>query len=258
MSWHDDETHPFAGIAEKLKRADQNVANLQSEIKLFIEGGKYPVIPHPNAEVWQEAVAYHRNKPIPLRFSVLCGEVIHHLRSCLDHIVWHFSSDEARLKHSNMIEFPIFRVKPNPLDKKKVERYEGKVQGITNFKVLSLIEQMQPYNAGANVTDDSLLIIHDMDRFDKHRELVIVDSTAEITFPPTMDELWSKAELYSQGKLPQTEMLALSRAIKDYAKVTPGIAFRQFGERKTYPVIKGLVELWNEVNVLAGVFATEA
>jgi hypothetical protein len=192
-----------------------------------------------------------------LRFSVLAGEAVHHLRSCLDHIVWHFSSSDARLKHCNVIEFPIFEIKPDPLDKKEVKRYERKVQGITNVKVLNLIEQTQPYNAGTDPADDSLLIVHNMDRFDKHRELVIVDCSAEITFPPTMDDLWRKAELYSQGKLTQSDRPAFGQALKDYAKVTPGVAFRQFGKRKTYPVILGLSELWRAISEVAAIFATQ-
>lgn len=255
MAWHDDPDHAFVGIAEKLKRADQNVISLQSEITGFIESGMYPVIPHPNDRIWQEAVSYHRNKRIPLRFSVLAGEVIHHLRSCLDHIVWHFSSTEARLKHSGAIEFPIFEAKP--LLKKETERYERKVQGISNTNVLQRIKEMQPYSAGTDVTDNFLLIIHNMDRFDKHRELVIVDTSAEITFPSTREDLWEKAKLYSQGKLPEAEHLAFSRALKEQAKVAPGVAFRQFGKWPAYPVIKGLAELFAEVERVVGVFAVE-
>jgi hypothetical protein len=65
MSWHDAPKHPFAGIAEKLKRADQNVLNLQSEIEGFIQSGKYQVIPNPQGQERQEALAYHRIKVIP-------------------------------------------------------------------------------------------------------------------------------------------------------------------------------------------------
>src|ERR1700679_1551898 len=112
MEWHEDPKHPFAGIAEKLKRADQNIFSFHTEINLFLKSGNYPIIPHPNDERWQEAVDYHRNKSIPVRFAVLAGEIVHHLRSSLDHIVWHFSSDEARLKGQNVIEFPVFESKP--------------------------------------------------------------------------------------------------------------------------------------------------
>jgi len=103
--------HLFNGIFEKLKRADENIVNLKVEIDAFISSGEYPVIPHPNSEMWQKAVDYHRNKLVPKRFSVLAGEIVHHLRSSLDHIVWHFSSDDAR-KKPNGLEFPMFEAEP--------------------------------------------------------------------------------------------------------------------------------------------------
>jgi hypothetical protein len=95
-AWTTDPNHPFVGIAEKLKRVDQNIVNLNTEITAFIDQGEYPTMPHPDDQCWPKAVDYHRNKSIPLRFSVLSGEIIH-LRSALDHIVWYFSSEEARL-----------------------------------------------------------------------------------------------------------------------------------------------------------------
>ncbi len=256
MAWHDDPQHVFAGIAEKLKRADQNIGNLKSEIDVFVQSGQYPTISHPNEQIRQEALSYHRKKTIPLRFSVLTGEVIHHLRSCLDHIAWHFSDAETRAKTPNAIEFPIFEFEP--LEKDDIKRFKRKIHGITNAKVLHWIDGLQPYKAGTDAVDSSLLIIHDMDRFDKHRELMIVDCSAEITFPPSMEELWRKAELYSQGKLPDTEHFAFSRALKDYGNVAPGVAFRKFGRREPYPLVNGLVELWRDTSNLAALFATQA
>jgi hypothetical protein len=161
--------HPFAGIATKLERADENIINLHNEIVRFFKGSKYPVIPKPNEQGWQEAVDYHRDLQIPKRFSVLAGEIIHHLRSSLDHIVWHFSSAEARRDHDNALEFPIYRNLPS---KKELPGYQRKVQGISNSRVLTLIKDLQPYNRVPDVSDDPLLIVHDMDRFDKHRELM--------------------------------------------------------------------------------------
>src|ERR1700727_2294958 len=257
MSWTTDPDHPFAGIAEKLKRADKNTVNLQTEIITFIDSGDYPVVPHPDNKTWQEAVDYHRTKRIPVRFGVLAGEIVHHLRSRLDHVVWHFSSDDARLRDANGIEFPIFENKPDPRDKNAVQRYNRKIQGITNTKVLEWIEKVQPYNAGADAANDPLLIVHNMDRFDKHRELAMVDSSAIITFPPNMTEIYRKTLLYREGKLPISENPMLSRALKDHAKVTPHVAFRQFGKRRAQPVISGLAKLFDEISVLVGVFATQ-
>lgn len=255
MSWYDEPDHSFAGIAEKLKRADQNIINLNSEIEAFIQCGKYPVIPHPNAEGWQEAVAYHRSKPIPLRFAVLVGETVHHLRSCLDHIVWHFSDSESRKKPGS-IEFPILEFEPEPLGKKELERYARKVKGITNTNVLSIIKDMQPYKAGADVENHALLIIHNMDRFDKHQELLIVDSGVQVAFPPAAVELRRKAALYTQGKLPESEHIEIAHAFQDNL-ATPGISFREFGQHRPYAVINGLRELWIHVMNAVTSFADE-
>ena len=41
MHWTEDDDHPFAGIAEKLKRADENIVNLNDEILTFFKLSKY-------------------------------------------------------------------------------------------------------------------------------------------------------------------------------------------------------------------------
>jgi hypothetical protein len=138
MAWRDEPAHPFSGIAEKLKRADQNIADLNSKIDAFIQGGKYPIIPDPGSESWKEVLDYHKAKPIPLLFSVLAGEIVHHLRSCLDHVVWHFSDSVQRGECQNVIEFPIFS--DEPMKKDKLALYARKVQAISNTNVLALIK----------------------------------------------------------------------------------------------------------------------
>jgi hypothetical protein len=257
MTWHNDPDHPFAGITEKLKRADQNIVNLKTQIDRFLKRGKYPVLPHPDHKLWQEAVDYHRSKRIPLLFGVLAGEIIHHLRSALDHVVWHFSDPVLRENLANVIEFPVFRKKP--IQEKEVERYKRKIQAITNKNVLGLIEELQPYNAGAEVEDFPLLIVHDMDRFDKHRELVIVDSSALINFSanlPNVKIIAAKVALYTQGKLPVSEHHIATYAIKNYAVVTPHVAFRQFGKREGKPMLLGLKELFDDIAVIVEGFAS--
>jgi hypothetical protein len=41
---------------------------------------------------------------VPPRFSVLAGEIVHHLRSCFDHVTWNFSVG-ATPEHKR-IDFP--------------------------------------------------------------------------------------------------------------------------------------------------------
>jgi hypothetical protein len=117
--------HPFAGITIKLQRADENIANLGSEILRFFQECKYPVIPKPDDKRWQDAIDYHSKLTIPKRFSVLAGEVIHHYRSCLDHIAWIFSEVTYRQTNESAIQFPILSEPPKANDLKRFERQVG-------------------------------------------------------------------------------------------------------------------------------------
>jgi hypothetical protein len=247
MAWHEEPNHPFAGIAEKLKRSHENIKNLNVEIDGFFKACKYPVIPNANSEGWQEAVDYHSNLVIPLYCSVLSGEIVHHLRSCLDHIVWHFSSAEYRLKSENSIEFPVFREKP--IAKDELARYERKAKGITNPKVASLIADMQPYQRGSDAEDDPICIVHDLDRFDKHRELAIVSSCATVFIPPgtSIDAVRAIVKQREGEAVTDAERELARRTINQDCKVLPQVAFAKFGKRKNQLVIPSLLQLHNIV-----------
>jgi len=214
-------------------------------------------MPDPKDQSWQQALDYHRDLQIPKRFSVLAGEIIHHLRSCLDHIVWHFSSDTAKLLHESALEFPVFC---KPLTKDELRRYKRKIQGITNPSILALIERLQPYQRGTDAIDDPLCIVHDMDRFDKHRELVIVRPSAQIQFPAgTSVALVEQAFAYTQGKpVPDDILAAIGRLIKKHHHVTADIAFAQFGKWQTQPVVPSLAQLINSTSNVVELFAKEA
>ncbi len=257
MAWYDDPDHPFAGIWEKLKRADENIVNLQSELVSFFDASKYPVIPDPNAQEWQQAVDYHRSLPIPLRFNVLCGEVVHHLRSCLDHITWYFSSVQYRIEAENAIEFPVFR--KEPLTKEEIGRYNRKIGGITDGNVRKIIENSQPYQRGDGAANDPLCIIHDMDRFDKHRELTIITNCVSMVFPPETSVHGIVALLkYGKGDtLSASELAAAKVAIKKNTKGAPQIAFAQFGDGESQPVVPALAQLLRAVADLVNLFANE-
>jgi hypothetical protein len=255
MPWTDDPTHPFAGIVEKLKRANENICNLHSEIVAFFKAGQYPVMFDVNSKEWQEAPDSHRSRTIPKRFSVLSGEVIHQMRSCFDHIMWHFSSAEYRIRGENAIEFPVFR--KEPIAKDEISRFERKVKGITNLKVISLIRNMQPYNGGSNAESDPICIVHDMDRFDKHRELAIVVSCAAVIVPANAGkEVALAMAKYSQGQtVSEAELTLVHQTIKKNSIVSPQIAFAKFGERKDQFVVPGLLQLHEAIFKRIDLFA---
>jgi hypothetical protein len=226
----------FEGIAEKLKRAEENIFNLHGEIEVFFQKSDYPVLPRQNDESHFRAVQYHKDRIIPPRFSVLAGEIVHHLRSCLDHIVWHFS--ELPVKNIRKLEFPVFERPPANSDGRRL--FDGKIEGIANLNVRKMIERLQPYNS-ANPTHLPLWIIHDFDIIDKHRELVVCFGTGTAVFPKNMSAI---LEGFAKEH-PELSPLEVAVQFKDYGILQPNISFRNFGGKELQPVIPALVDLFN-------------
>lgn len=230
----------FDGIDEKLIRSNENIRNLDAEISRFFEECKYPVLPDEEDKLFLEAIEYYKQLEIPLRFSVLADEVIHHLRSSLDHLIWHFSTPDSRAKNFHKIEFPVFDRKP--VDEKQLGRYKGKIQGITDPRVRELIESLQPYNS-PDYVDCPLSIIHHMDIFYKHRELVLQSSTGSLRYRGHVEHV---IKAY-QNTHPDTDPAEVALKFKSYGKVLPQVSFKDFGRRKIEPVVQALNTLRNFV-----------
>ncbi len=94
-----------------------------------LNASEYPVLQLRQGGVARKAVGLPRERAIPLRFSVLAGEIVHHLRSCLDHIVWHFSNPAYRTdeRKRRYIEFPDLKDPPSPVY--VFTQYERKIDG---------------------------------------------------------------------------------------------------------------------------------
>jgi len=226
----------FTGIAEKLVRAEENILNLYSEIDRFFEKCQYPVLPQNDSKALLEAVEYHQNLIIPVRFSVLAGEIIHHLRSCFDHIVWHFSI--SPVQNVRKIEFPIFDQLPSNREGRKL--FEGKIAGITDSRVRVLIERLQPYNS-PDPLDDPLGIIHNLDIVDKHKQLVLCIGAGVMVIPIAMEGVF---ESYKREH-PELDAAQLARHFDSHGITLPSIAFRNFGRRDIQPINPGLTQLFN-------------
>ena len=80
--------HPLAGCWAKVKRAKECIKNLNVEITAFLgsEPKPYRVVGKQDEQTGE--YAFIASCPsLPPRFAVLIGEIIHHLRSSLDHLL---------------------------------------------------------------------------------------------------------------------------------------------------------------------------
>lgn len=224
------------GIAEKLSRAKEDIANLRTDIATFFEEGDFAELPEHDRELLLKAIEYHKNRVIPPRFAVLAGEIIHHLRSCFDHIVWHFSVGAT--DKDKWIEFPVFDEQPRKT--KDIERFDRKIEKIKDSRVIDLIKRLQPYNSSDPV-DYPLFIIHSFDIVDKHRELLLCVSTGSTVFPK---ELEGRIKAYERAH-PELDPAQIARHFKDYGTTKPCVSFKNFGRREPYPLTQGVAELFN-------------
>ena len=239
--------HPLDGVCEKLRRAEESIGNLNRGIECFLDEAPFRTIPDTDEELVQKFLDYHSSRPVPKRFSVLAGEIIHHLRSSLDHVVWQLVIANGGNPDKNKTEFPIFARKP--ANKNEERRYGQKLKGVSS-SARKLIEHLQPYNRGTGSQDDPLLIIHDMDRIDKHKELVIIvpDPKRRVTY----------ALFGTQGPLltlttkkdPKKEIpvkTSWGGEVKMGGDLTAHVSFPQLGSKENQPVIPSLMALLNAV-----------
>src|SRR5207302_926971 len=95
--------HALDGARERLKRADENIQNLNGEITEFLKpvpvitmsvdmDKREPIITDENRQAWNELTNFIKTQDVKPRFSVLTGEIIHHMRAAFDHLAWQLSS----------------------------------------------------------------------------------------------------------------------------------------------------------------------
>jgi hypothetical protein len=167
-------SHLLDGCWAKIERANENIENLNAEIGAFVHSDNYIIVRHLDHQT--KTCTFHaRGQSIPLRFSVLAGEIIHHLRSSLDHLIWALVLTRHRAPDFK-VQFPICLA----ADKFEATVKAGIIKGVAG-SAKAIIERIQPYhNAnGSNVArDDPLAVMHDLSNTDKHKLLAVAVSAA--------------------------------------------------------------------------------
>jgi len=160
-------------VNAKVERADKHITDLSVAIARFLATNPYKV-GSKNHPVLEDATAFfvENAKPTPPDISVIAGDVIHNLRSALDHLAWHLVEASGKTP-GNWTGFPIFDPDSFKTKKDKTGFFERKVQGM-NSKVVDAIKVVKPYKGGNNV----LWTIHNLNIVDKHHLLLAVGFTS--------------------------------------------------------------------------------
>jgi hypothetical protein len=164
----------------KLRRAHAQLKSLAAEIDTFIAGEPYQIIREVHIDAAQNVgtvigrLAVQRQRPP--EWSVVAGEIIHDLRSALDHLILPI----VRLENPTMVAsvadktaFPIFLLeKPSGKMGGYDTHGEPKMLKGVSASTKALIKTLQPFHTGEHGASP-LWHLHQLSNWDKHRELVI-------------------------------------------------------------------------------------
>ena len=130
-----------------------------------------------------------RFPPAPPRIGVLIGDVVHNLRSSLDHLVYQLVLANGRRPHDNT-GFPIFlKCPPGGFRKHTVN---DKLRGVDR-RAAAEIGRLQPYRRRNGGRRNLIYTLHDLWNADKHRDVARTQASigmldvTNVRFKPNAD-----------------------------------------------------------------------
>jgi hypothetical protein len=154
-------TPTFAGVYAKLDRADEHLAELKG---LLLEHMTRPDLVSGTVEYDATEQKLYRDwkvQTLPPKIPVVAGDVVHNLRSALDHTVWQLVIANGGHPTSNT-QFPICSDPPAT---------GLKIDGGVSEAALDVVTQAQPYAVPFDWPDHPLTVLRHVSNIDKHREL---------------------------------------------------------------------------------------
>ncbi|HYS55602.1 MAG TPA: hypothetical protein VER58_17725 [Thermoanaerobaculia bacterium] len=159
----------------KLTRAEETAGTLVAEVDAFVRANPNPYrvtgeLRNGNREYVFTAFG---ELDIPIRFSVLVGEVMYQLRTALDHVLAALVVANGNVP-SDRHQFPICSAPEKFAEASK----RGDIAGVSTT-ASKLIELFQPYQAD-HPAPRLLDLLREWNNADKHRLLVVVGGAAAI------------------------------------------------------------------------------
>ncbi|HYM44773.1 MAG TPA: hypothetical protein VES65_01250 [Solirubrobacteraceae bacterium] len=156
---------PLAGVRAKLDRAEEHLDTLKDQVSTFLDTDPYGVRQHIHPETGGYSLSIEIRQQPPLLINVIVGDLIHNLRSALDHLAWQLVLANGR-KPSGSTQFPIFVREPVADD--DIGKWKARVKGMSP-EVVKEIASIQPYAADGEARLHSLAILNAFSNEDKHK-----------------------------------------------------------------------------------------
>jgi hypothetical protein len=247
---------PYESAVLKIRRARDQTYQLDEEMARFFDvqnqaQGFNHYVSTDMREWW---VVYRRFKPTPEMWPVQIGEIIHNLRSALDHVIFEASALDSQGSPLARIEFPIF------VDKVKYEAPERdrgtgmhKIRGITSPEERALIAEFQPFKYH-EPTAHFLWLLQLLSNGDKHHSLSVagaINALTDINFRPGQAVSGTDLEYVRNGQVVLQDGIEVIRVrsriplpnaeVKVGSNPTSPILFDPFSPAPDFPVHDTLV-----------------
>jgi hypothetical protein len=152
----------------KADRAEAAIEEMTAEWTAWLDTNPYTPRIEGDRDLGEYRLFYDFSTPIPPRFGVRIGEIAHHLRSALDHLVWCETTEllghePSRKEPGGNVTFPICRT--------RAEFKNARAKRFIRPDAWAVIERHQPYRRGKQKRSAALALLHWINRTDKHRLL---------------------------------------------------------------------------------------
>ncbi len=159
------------GARAKLDRAREQLNALSAEIGTFLNGEPFASFVDIDDERREIAVGIEVRQKPSLAISVVIGEILHDLRSALDHALWQLVIHDGALPHDRT-GFPIYRTLTGfDNERRATGRRQGMLVGLSVASI-AVVTAMQPFSTEEDA-DSPLWYLHELHNFDKHRTLIL-------------------------------------------------------------------------------------
>lgn len=221
----------LGGVYLKLDRAKEHWEALNREIRSYLDN--HAIVPVAACDPLQRLYIFRVGKvlPLPARWGIIVGDIVHNTRSALDHLVTQLVMANGQVPGRHHA-FPVC-VKTRDWQRQVEHAKPGKsmLQGVAPAAV-SLIKSIQPFHVGAqrDAKRSTLAGLQRLSNADKHRlvhsvRTFIADHQPQIMLdpgPPIVEVAWAK---YSPGaEIIEGAEIARAQLHLHRLAITPGVA----------------------------------
>lgn len=173
----------LSGVWAKIARAEEHLALLDAEVRAFIEGDPQPIslsIPYLDTDSgWHLVYGVVEREPPP-RLGIILGDVLHNVRSALDHLVWQLVLLNGSTPNRDNA-FPMAFREDGWDDAIR----KGRLRGVCKTHI-ETIKKVQPYHGPNGPERTYTGMLSTLSNVDKHR--VVHATIAVMLHPDTAPE----------------------------------------------------------------------